>query len=152
MRKSVIPQPHRVRKIEGSFAWIDHRLLRSGYLQVMEHPDQALYLFLALAADRHGVSFYRKEKICDILGLDWGPFEVARDRLISLKLIAFQSYSALSPNGHYQLLPVDGRPPDFVQQAIVQAQRQARGETDRHRTSRPPRRPDEIDPVAWVRS
>ena len=55
-----------------SFAWIDHRLLRNGYLPVMTHQDQALYLFLALAADRHGVSFYRKEKICDLLGLDWG--------------------------------------------------------------------------------
>jgi len=141
-----------VRKIEGSFAWIDHRLLRSGYLQVMGHEDQALYLFLALAADRYGVSFYRKEKICDILGLDWGPFEVARDRLMDLKLIAFAPYSALSPNGYYQLLPVDGQPPDYAQQAFVQAQRRAQGETVRHRNSRSMRRPDEIDPVAWVRS
>jgi len=152
MARHRIPQPQRVRKIDGSFAWIDHRLLRSGYLQVMDHQDQALYLFLALAADRHGVSFYRKEKICDILGLDWGPFEVARDRLMDLKLIAFAPYSALSPNGYYQLLPVDGRPPDYAQQAFVQAQRRARDETVRHRNSRPPRRPDEIDPVAWVRS
>lgn len=114
MRKYCIPQPQRVRRIEKSFAWIDHRLLRSGYLPVMTHQDQALYLFLALVADRHGVSFYRKEKICDISGLDWGQFEVARDRLIDLKLIAFESYSAASPNGHYQVLPVDGSPPDFA--------------------------------------
>lgn len=114
MRKYCIPQPQRVRRIEKSFAWIDHRLLRNGYLPVMTHQDQALYLFLALAADRHGVSFYRKEKICDVSGMDWGQFEVARDRLIDLKLIAFESYSAVSPNGHYQLLPVDGRPPDFA--------------------------------------
>lgn len=114
MAKYCIPQPQRVRRIEKSFAWIDHRLLRNGYLSVMTHQDQALYLFLALAADRHGVSFYRKEKICDALGLDWGQFEVARDRLIDLKLIAFQSYTVTSPNGHYQVLPVDGRPPDFT--------------------------------------
>jgi hypothetical protein len=114
MRKYCIPQPRRVRRIEKSFAWIDHRLLRNGFLQVMTHQDQALYLFLALAADRHGVSFYRKEKICDTVGLDWGDFEVARDRLIDLKLLAFASYSAISPNGHYQLLPVDGSPPDFA--------------------------------------
>ncbi len=61
MRKYCIPQPTRVRKIERSFAWIDHRLLRNGYLEIMTHHDQALYLFLALVADRHGVSFYRKE-------------------------------------------------------------------------------------------
>jgi hypothetical protein len=113
MPKYFIPQPQRVRKIEKSFAWIDHRLLRSGYLPVMTHPDQALYLFLALVADRHGVSFYRKEKICDALGLDWGDFEVARDRLIDLQLIAFEPYSAWTPNGFYQVLPVDRRPPDF---------------------------------------
>ncbi len=106
MRKYHIPQPHRVRRIEGSFAWVDHRLLRQGYLERMTHQDQALYLFLALVADRHGVSFYRKEKICDVLGLDFGQFEVARDRLIDLSLAAFEPYSALSPNGHYQVLPL----------------------------------------------
>lgn len=60
------------------------------------------------------VSFYRKEKICDMLGLDWGQFEIARDRLISMKLVAFEPYSAMTPNGHYQVLPVDGRPPNFT--------------------------------------
>ena len=114
MRTVHIVQPHRVRKIEKSFAWIDHRLLRNGYLAGMTHQDQSLYLFLALVADRNGVSFYRKEKICDQLGLDFGAFEVARDRLIDLKLIAFESYSAMSPNGHYQVLPVDGSPPNFT--------------------------------------
>ena len=109
-----IPQPQRLRRIQHSFAWIDHRLLRSGFLQTMTPQDQSLYLFLALAADRNGVSFYRKEKASNILGLDFGEFEVARDRLIDMGLIAFQSYSALSVNGFYQLLPVDGRPPDFA--------------------------------------
>ena len=79
----------------------------------MTHQDQALYLFLVLAADRHGVSFYRKEKICDALGLDFSEFEIARDRLIDFGLIAFEPYSAMTPNGYYQVLPVDGRPPDF---------------------------------------
>jgi predicted ester cyclase len=114
MRKYCIPQPQRVRRIEKSFAWIDHRLLRNGYLQVMTHQDQALYLFLVLAGDRHGVSFYRKEKICDALDLDWVQFEVARDRLIELKLIAFEPYNACTPNGYYQVLPVDGQAPNFA--------------------------------------
>jgi len=109
-----IPQPQRLRHIQHSFAWIDHRLLRSGFVQTMTHQDQSLYLFLALAADRNGVSFYRKEKASNILGLDFGEFEVARDRLIDMGLVAYQSYSALSVNGFYQLLPVDGRPPDFA--------------------------------------
>ncbi len=114
MAKYFLPQPQRVRRIEKSFAWLDHRLLRRGFLPVMTHEDQSLYLFLVLAADRNGVSFYRKEKICDCLGLDFRQFEVARDRLIALKLIAFEPYTILSPNGFYQVLPVDGQPPDFA--------------------------------------
>ena len=111
MRKYCIPQPKRVRKIEHSFAWIDHRLLRNGYLEIMTHHDQALYLFFALVADRHGISFYRKEKICDCIALDWGEFEVARRRLVEYQLIAFEPYSASNPNGYYQVLPVDSPPP-----------------------------------------
>ena len=113
MPKYSIPQPSRVRKIEKSFAWVDHRLLRNGFLPLLTHQDQALYLFLVLAADRHGVSFYRKEKICDILGLSLADFEIARDRLIDLKLIAFEPYSAFAQNGFSQVLPVDVRPPDL---------------------------------------
>jgi hypothetical protein len=111
-----IPEPQRVRRITGSFAWIDHRLLRSGYLAVMTHPEQALYLFLALAADRHGVSFYRQEKICDLLGLDAQAFTVARDRLVELHLVAFEPYTVTSPNGFYQLLAVEKPAPDFAAQ------------------------------------
>jgi hypothetical protein len=117
MAKYFLPQPQRGRRIEKSFAWIDHRLLRSGFLPVMTHQDQSLYLFLVLAADRNGVSFYRKEKICDCLGLDFQQFEVAKDRLIGMNLIAFQPYSVLLPNGFYQVLPVDGQPPEFAADA-----------------------------------
>ena len=51
----------------------------------------------ALVADRHGVSFYRQEKICDLLGLDAQAFAVARDRLVELQLLAFEPYSVTSP-------------------------------------------------------
>jgi hypothetical protein len=113
MPKPHIPQPQNVRRITGSFAWIDHRLLRNGHLQAMTHQEMVLYLFLVLAADRHGVSFYRKEKICDLVAIDFEQFEVARDRLISYGLIAFEPYSAFSPNGYYQVLAVnEARRPD----------------------------------------
>jgi hypothetical protein len=153
-RKYCIPQPQCVRRIEGSFAWIDHRLLRNGYLTVMTHEEQALYLFLVLAADRHGVSFYRKEKICDLLALDFGPFDVARDRLIDLKLIAFEPYGAATPNGHYQVLPVNGQPPDFTQQALNQAGLGTLLQTpaDVHEQRRSFHEDDDVDPVAWARS
>lgn len=118
MRKNHIPQPQSIRKIKSSFAWIDHRLLRNGFLQVMTHQDMALYLFLVLAADRNGVSFYRKEKICDALSFDFRQFEIARDRLINFKLVAFETYTALSPNGYYQILPIESKAPNFVNQVM----------------------------------
>jgi len=112
MKKYHIPQPQSIRKIESSFAWIDHRLMRNGFLQVMTHQDLVLYLFLVLAADRNGVSFYRKEKICQAVSLDFRQFEIARDRLIELKLIAFEGYTVLSPNGYYQVLPLEAKAPN----------------------------------------
>ena len=48
-----LPEPQRA-AIAGSLAWIDHRLLRGGYLAVMTHAEQSLYLFLALAAGHQG--------------------------------------------------------------------------------------------------
>ena len=113
-----VPQPQNVRSIKGSFAWVDHRVLRDGYIPVMTHQDQAFYLFLLLAADRNGVSFYRKEKICDILALDFQQFEVARDRLIDLNLIAYQPYTVLSPNGHYQVLPIETAAANFAKKIM----------------------------------
>ncbi len=142
MRNYCIPQPQRVRRIENSFAWVDHRLLRNGYIELMTHHDQVLYLFLVLVADRHGVSFYRKEKICDRLGLDWSEFEVARDRLIDFKLVAFEPYSASTPNGYYQVLPVDSRPPSLPEQIRQVGIPHRRELTEQHG----------VDPVAGARS
>jgi hypothetical protein len=116
MKKYHIPQPKNTRSIKGSFAWIDHRLIRNGFLGRMTHPDILLYLFLVLVADKNGVSFYRKEKICETLSLEYHHFEIAKDRLIGMKLIAFEGYSALSPNGYYQVLPVESMAPDYAKQ------------------------------------
>ena len=113
-----VPDPKRLRSIQGSFAWIDHRLLRNGFLAVMTSQEQSLYLFLALAADRNGVSFYRQERISDILGLDVQAFTVARDRLVELGLLLFDPYSVTSPNGFYQLLPVNHDAPDFTARCV----------------------------------
>ena len=118
MKKSPIPQPGKIRKIQGSFAWIDHRLLRDGYVSIMTHEDQVLYLFLTLAADRNGVSFYRKETICKTLALSFQEFDIARDRLLDMKLMAYQPYSILSPNGHYQVLPICTPAPSFSQNVL----------------------------------
>jgi len=114
MKKYHIPQHKRI--IIGSFAWIDHRLMRNGFMETMAHQDIVLYLFLILVADKNGVSFYRKEKICEAVSLDFSQFEIARDRLINMKLVAFENYSVLSPNGYYQILPIESKAPDYSKQ------------------------------------
>jgi len=123
-RKYLIPQPKSIRRIQQSFAWMDHRLIRGGYLQVMTHEDLALYVFLVLAADCNGVSFYRKEKICDIVALNFNEFEIARDRLMDMKLIAFEPYSVITPNGFYQVLPIQASAPNYAQSVLQKAKSQ----------------------------
>ncbi|MFH1615927.1 MAG: hypothetical protein ABIG61_12695 [Planctomycetota bacterium] len=116
MKKYHIPQPKNTRNIKGSFAWLDHRLMRNGFMETMTHLDMALYLFLVLAADKNGVSFYRKEKICEVVSLDYNQFEIAKDHLVDMNLIAFESHSVLSPNGYYQILPIETKAPDYHKQ------------------------------------
>ena len=116
MKKYHIPQPKNIRNIKGSFAWIDHRLIRNGFVEIMTHQDMVLYLFLVLVADKNGVSFYRKEKICEAVSLDYSRFEIAKDRLVNMNLIAFESYSVLSPNGYYQILPIENNAPNYSKQ------------------------------------
>jgi glutathione S-transferase len=105
-RNPVVPEPGRVRRIGRSFAWLDHRLAREGYLERMTLADLALYVFLVLAADRDGVSYYRKEVIANRLGIDWGQVEEAKARLVAMDLVAFRPFSPREVNGFYQVLPL----------------------------------------------
>ena len=58
---------HRVRKIDGSFAWISHRFLRDGFWASLNHHELLLYLFLVITGDRQGISYYSFDKICSLL-------------------------------------------------------------------------------------
>ena len=110
-RPAVIPRPENVRRIRGTFSWIDHRLIRDGHLEELTRDEFALYAFLVLVGDRNGVSFYRLETICRYLDyMDWGDFHRARKGLIEYGLIAFQPFRPHEPNGFYQVLPLDGFP------------------------------------------
>ena len=82
--------PHRVRRIGGeSFAFIPHRFLRDGFLASLDPDERGLYLFLVLAADRNGLSFYGYDRICDALGLTVEQYVEARNGLIDKDLLAF---------------------------------------------------------------
>jgi hypothetical protein len=82
--------PHRVRCIGGdSFAFVPHRFLRDGFLASLGPAERGLYLFLVLAADRNGLSFYSYDRICAALGLTVEQYVEARNGLIDTDLLAF---------------------------------------------------------------
>jgi hypothetical protein len=81
--------PERVRTIQGSFAYIEHRFLRDGFLGALSQHELLLYFFLVLVSDRNGLSFYNYDKICSLLQMDLDDYLQARNGLIQKDLIAF---------------------------------------------------------------
>lgn len=80
---------HRVRQINGSFAFIEHRFLRHGFWASLGHHELLLYFFLVMVADRQGLSFYSYDKICSLLAISVDEYIMARDSLINKDLLAF---------------------------------------------------------------
>lgn len=89
MIKKRILNHERIRRINGGFAFIPHRFLTDGFLSVLAPRQQQLYFFLVLAADRHGLSFYSYDRICNLLQMSLDQYIEARDDLIEKDLIAF---------------------------------------------------------------
>ena len=98
--------PDRIRKIRGSFSWIEHRFMHDGFLAALSRDELLLYYFLVTVGDRYGVSYYDYEKICQLLKIDVDTYIRARDGLIHRQLIAYH-------NGVFQVLPLPlkGSPP-----------------------------------------
>jgi hypothetical protein len=82
-------EPHRIRKITASFAFIEHRFLRQGFWSSLSHHELLLYLFLVIVADRNGLSYYCYDKICSFVQITVDEYILARDLLIDKDLIAF---------------------------------------------------------------
>jgi hypothetical protein len=84
--------PARVRKITGSFAFLEHRFLRDGFWGSLSQHELLLYVFLVVAADRQGLSYYSFDKICALLQLSLDDYLIARNALIKKDLIAFDGH------------------------------------------------------------
>ena len=84
-----ILDPSRVRRIKGGFSFIPHRFLTDGFVKALDRDELLLYLFLVLASDRYGLSYYNDGSICSLLGLSPGEYDDARRGLIARDLIAF---------------------------------------------------------------
>jgi hypothetical protein len=106
--------PERVRKISGSFAFIEHRFLREGFWATLRPQELVLYVFFILVADRNGLSYYSFDKICSLLQLSLDDYLTARNALIQNDLIAF--------DGHlFQVLSLPDHPVNPPGQALQNA-------------------------------
>jgi len=103
LRAPIVPE--RTRRIAGqSFSFLPHRFLRDGFLSTLSRDELALYLFLVLAGNRDGVSFYRYDAICSTLQMILDDYLAARNALINKDLIAFDGT-------RFQVLSLPGSPP-----------------------------------------
>lgn len=84
-----ILNPDRIRRINGGFSFIPHRFLGDGFLSSLQQKELLLYLFLVIASDRHGLSFYSYDAICTLLQMRLDQYIAARNGLIDKDLIAF---------------------------------------------------------------
>jgi len=89
MIKKKVLNPNRIRRIDGGFSFIPHRFLADGFLASLSQKELLLYLFLILASDRNGLSFYSYDAICTLLQLNLDQYVEARNDLMDKDLIAF---------------------------------------------------------------
>ena len=100
----------RMRKgLPRGFGWIDHRLLREGYLSNCTPQALALYVLLVCASDAQGLSYYSAPRLAQLLQLEPAALSEARRELIGLGLIAYQKPL-------YQLLSLEGEVRDLKSQ------------------------------------
>jgi hypothetical protein len=96
--------PGRVRTIGGqSFSFLHHRFLRDGFLTSLAGDELRLYVFLLLAGNRLGVSFYGVDAICAVLRIPLERYIQARNALAAKDLVAFDGT-------RFQVLSLPTRP------------------------------------------
>ncbi len=89
MIQKKILNPKRVRRINGRFSFIPHRFLTDGFVSALNQHELLLYLFLILASDRHGLSYYAYDSICSLLAMTADQYIESRNGLIQKDLIVF---------------------------------------------------------------
>ena len=95
----------RLRRVPKQFSWIDHRLIKDGYVKRCGLGELALYLILVTVGDRNGVSFYSDRSLCTLLATSASTLSDSRNRLKRIGLIAWES-------PFYQVLSLDNNSTD----------------------------------------
>jgi len=80
---------HRIRRIPEGFGWVDHRLVREGYLRSSSTDALALYLVLVTVADQDGLSYYGDSLLCAMLGWSKNRLGKARENLVQSDLLGW---------------------------------------------------------------
>ncbi len=89
------------RRIPSQFSWLDHRLVRSNYLQRAHASAWALYLVLVTVGDEEGLSYYSDKTLQRLLSFSSEALAQARQELIMAGVLAYQTPL-------YQVLALEG--------------------------------------------
>jgi len=127
MIKKKILDSNRIRRIDGGFSFIPHRFLFDGFLASLKQKELLVYLFLTLAADRNGLSYYSYDAICTLLELNLDQYIQARNGLIEKEFIAFDGtlFQVLdlpsNPIKSSTSKPIDESTPEAIAKIIKQS-------------------------------
>lgn len=73
-----------------SYSIIDHQIIHGGYLYRLSHESMILYLFLVVAGNCDGRSFWADRTIAQMLRISLDQLNIARQQLIKENLISYK--------------------------------------------------------------
>lgn len=94
-------EPRRMRRPRGAWGWIDLKAITQGHVEKVGPAAALTYLFLCSVGDTAGLSFWSRERMSRVLGLDAEMIHEALDKLVAADLIARQGQVI-------QVLPIPG--------------------------------------------
>jgi len=100
------PRPDLERRPRGPFGWLSARLLHEGWLARLGPEATSVLVLLALAADRRGASYYGREKMGCMTGLERKQVDRGLEILRAAKLVELRPWRQGHPDGVWQLLPL----------------------------------------------
>ena len=108
---------HLIRRVPEQFSWVDHRLVREGYIDHLNHQAAALYLFLVTVGDNQGLSYYGEKSLCKRLHMEAAELEHARTLLIENRLVAYRKplYQVLALESRRQPMQKESGPSSLGQ-------------------------------------